>query len=153
MFLRKIENIYIIFHMMGVIYIFNVSPDRFVSLPQWFFWPFTSFIITMYILCTVKKFTWGNNWLQYFIINQICVKLIIFSCILICLGGYWLLIWFLDLSLHISWKLGVVEVVFKGPLVNTGRCQFFYQVCVNYRYLWMWFMSNDIVLQFLNMMF
>ena len=52
-------------------------------------------------------------------------------------------------SIDLSWKCEVVEVVLEGPLVTTGRCLFFYQVCVHGQFRWPCLMSNDILLEIL----
>ena len=53
----------------------------------------TIFINIMGIFCTVSMFPWGDKLLTFYIILQICVKLVIFAWTIICLCGYWLLVW------------------------------------------------------------
>ena len=97
-------------------YIFNINSD--------FFNLVTSGVTIMKTCCAVITFPWGTKRLQFYIILQICDKLVIFSWTWICFIGYLLLVWFKNLVIRNKLLLIVSQVVLKFPLINIG-CRLF----------------------------
>ena len=72
----------------------------------------------MKTLCSVIPFPSCMKRLQFYIILQICAKNSILDGTLICLSGYWLLIWFNNLLIGHIMIIGSEWSCFERPIVE-----------------------------------